>query len=933
MIGEKGKVTTSAQHPPDAPRTPEEGNEQLVAGTSDERRRATRLYQATLILVIGAIAAASTYLLVYGQTGVWQLLAEVGFVAVALVFAVVAYGLTRWGKFDAAGYCLLFGVLSAYGGGELLLANATLYFAVGGVLLIIVAGSMVLPRRWRTWLLIAGLLSAHALLVHWFEPLPRYDITQSTLLHLITLGVSVVVVLVFLWQIGRALRIGTIRTRLLISFVSMALVLTAVISGGAITRGIISAQQQVRNQLESVAVLKEAEINTWMDNLQIDLGFAVAGSDVMRNTRMLLQGELPAGAFQAVHSSLQTRFRKVIDQTGRFDELFLMDLEGKVVLSTDAAQEGTKIHKILDYFREGLKGPYVQPPFYSPTLERTSIVVSQPVVDAQGQVIGVLAGHANLAILDEIMGERTGLGTTGETYLVGARYILRTTTRFGDKGIYVSTFGTDEAIAKQVNGFALYDNYRGEPIVGVYRWLPKLQMVLLAEQTQAEALQPVYMTLGMIAVMALLSMGFAAGASLVVTRSIATPLAGLAETATQIAAGDLERTARVERRDEIGVLAQAFNRMTTQLRDLIAGLERRVADRTRDLEQRSAYLEAAAEVGHAATSILETDRLINQVVELIRERFGLYYVGLFLLDETDEWAVLRAGTGEAGQAMLARGHRIRVGEGMIGWSIAHEQARVALYAEEDAVRLAMTELPDTRSEAALPLRSRGQVLGALTVQSDQPEAFDQDTVVVLQTMADQVAVALDNARLFTASQEALETTRRAYGELSRELWSELLHARPDLGYRSDARSVTAAEHIWRPEMEQALRKGQTVQGSSLSAAGSEPGERQPLAVPIKVRGEVIGVLDTYKPGEAGAWTREEIALLEAMVDQLGVALDSARLYQDSQRRAARERIVGEVTQRMRGTLDVDTVLRTAADEMYQALELDEIVIRLARQRP
>jgi GAF domain-containing protein len=381
--------------------------------------------------------------------------------------------------------------------------------------------------------------------------------------------------------------------------------------------------------------------------------------------------------------------------------------------------------------------------------------------------------------------------------------------------------------------------------------------------------------------------------------------------------------AKVEREDEIGALARAFNSMTAQLRELIGGLEQRVADRTRDLEQRSAYLEASAEVGRAATSILEADQLIRQVVELIRERFGLYYVGLFLTDEAGEWAVLRAGTGEAGQAMLTRGHRIKVGEGMIGWSVAHAEARVALEAGEDAVRLATAELPATRSEAALPLRSRGQVLGALTVQHTQPGAFDRDTIVMLQTMADQVAVALDNARLFAESQAALEATRRAYGGLSREAWTELLSAQTDMAYRSGDYGVTSAEEIWRPEMERALQEGEIVQGD-----GADTETKRPLAVPIKVRGDVIGVLDTYKPGDAGEWTPEEITLLEALAEQLGLALDSARLYQDTRRRAAREQLTREITEKMRSVAGVEDIIQTAVDELSRVLGTSHTFVRL-----
>ncbi|MEA3338782.1 MAG: GAF domain-containing protein [Chloroflexota bacterium] len=419
------------------------------------------------------------------------------------------------------------------------------------------------------------------------------------------------------------------------------------------------------------------------------------------------------------------------------------------------------------------------------------------------------------------------------------------------------------------------------------------------------------------------SLVIATATLLFLTRRLTAPIHALTAGTEKIRQGELETHIPVTSRDEIGVLADAFNQMTDQLRQLIGSLEQRVIERTRDLEQRSAYLEASAEVGRAASSILEIEELIRQVVELTRERFNLYYVGLFLVGEAGEWAVLRAGTGEAGRTMLARGHRIKIGEGMIGWSIANAQARVALEAGEDAVRLATAELPDTRSEAALPLRSRGRVIGALTVQHVQPGAFDQDTITVLQTMADQVAVAMDNARLFAASQEALQSERRAYGELSREVWAQMARARPDWGYLSNQRGVFPSTGDWQPEMAQATQTGQSVQ---MDGAGAPT-----LAIPIKVRDHVVGALRFHKHETGETWTTEETALLETLTDRLAEALESARLYQDTQRRAAREQLTGQVTARMRETLDVETVLETATDEIYRALGLEKIVVRLATE--
>ncbi|HEY71712.1 MAG TPA: GAF domain-containing protein [Thermoflexia bacterium] len=422
--------------------------------------------------------------------------------------------------------------------------------------------------------------------------------------------------------------------------------------------------------------------------------------------------------------------------------------------------------------------------------------------------------------------------------------------------------------------------------------------------------------------LALIAFFVSVSVAYIVADQIVRPVQMLGEAAERLGAGDLDVRAAVRGQDEIGATAAAFNFMADRLRDLLTGLERRVADRTRALEQRSSYLEASAEVGRAATSILETDQLIRQVVDLIRDRFGLYYVGLFLVDEAGEWAALRAGTGEFGQMMLAREHRLAVGgDSMIGQCVSRDEARIALDVGEEAARFDNPLLPDTRSELALPLRSRGRVVGAMSVQSVEESAFDEAAIAVLQTMADQVAVALDNARLFAEAQAAVDAARSAYGEMSREAWSKLLRAQPDMAYRSDERGVARAEGVWRPEMERALREGETMLGDG-------DGERRPLAIPIKVRGDVIGVLDTYKPGGADEWMPEEVALLETLADQLGTALESARLYGDAQRSAARERLVSEITDRMRRAADVEGIVQAAVDELFSVLGTSRAFVRL-----
>ncbi len=383
------------------------------------------------------------------------------------------------------------------------------------------------------------------------------------------------------------------------------------------------------------------------------------------------------------------------------------------------------------------------------------------------------------------------------------------------------------------------------------------------------------------------------------------PVETLTQTAVAISQGDLSRVAPVESDDEISFLASSFNQMTEQLLERIGNLEQRVYERTIDLERRSSQLQAAADVGQAASSVLDINQLIGEVVGVIQDRFNLYYVGLFLLDEKKEWAYLRAGTGKAGRDMLTRGHRIQVGQGMIGWAIVNAQPRVAREVDEDVVHLATVELPHTRSEVAIPLQVRGDVIGAITGQDIKPDAFDELSVASLQTMADLVSIAIDNARLFTESREALEASRRAYGEASDKAWKEKT-IKPML-FQSKKRMSCLKEHEQRNGFDE---------------------EGKILKLPIKVRDSVIGELVSKKSKAEGNWHPEEINLLESVTEQLGIALESARLYEEIQRRAAFEKISREVTTQMRQSLDIDTVLRIAAGEFKRVLNLSEVEIRM-----
>ncbi len=398
--------------------------------------------------------------------------------------------------------------------------------------------------------------------------------------------------------------------------------------------------------------------------------------------------------------------------------------------------------------------------------------------------------------------------------------------------------------------------------------------------------------------------------------SLVRPIQQLETMAVNMERGDLDTVISVPVSDEIGTLAEAFDRARVALRQTYRELENQVAT----AERRAVQLHTAAQVSSAAVAILEPRELLSRVAMLVSEEFGFYHTGIFLIDEADEWAVLQAASSPGGQHMLARGHQLRVGEqGIVGYVAAAGEPRIALDVGEDAVFFDNPDLPHTHSEMALPLQARGRVIGVLDVQSIEEAAFTDEDVIVLQTLADQVAMALSNAHLFQQSQQRLESLQRAYGEYSYEAWSKTARAQAGLGYRYSRRAVSPAKDFWRPEMSLALQKGQTIHDTA---------RPDTAAIPIRVRGQVIGVMDARKPEGAGEWTTEEIALLETLAEQLGAALESARLYQDTQRRAAREQLIGELTARMRESLDMEVVLQTAIREIGESLGIAEVEVRM-----
>jgi GAF domain-containing protein len=357
-----------------------------------------------------------------------------------------------------------------------------------------------------------------------------------------------------------------------------------------------------------------------------------------------------------------------------------------------------------------------------------------------------------------------------------------------------------------------------------------------------------------------------------------------------------------------------------ELQEQLSSLSRRVSERTQEVSQYLLYIQIFTELSQTINAFPEADRLAQEAMDILQKRFGLYYAGLFLVDSSGQWAVLRAGTGETGKVMLARHHQIEIGSGMVGWCIANARARIAADVGEDAVRLATDELPNTRSEAAIAMRTLGKVSGAITLQSTRPNSFSQEMVTVLQSYADMLASAIENIRLNEEKQAALVKEKKLSEIGERRAWVEIFGGRGPRGLLYDRISIAPVRVESTQEIEEARRTGKPVQ--------AENQETPTVYIPVPIRDQMAGVLTFRKRRGDEDWSEKDISLLQKLAARMGEAMDNARLYESIQRQAARDQLIAELTGRMRETLDVDTVLRTAAEEIYLALELEQVAVEL-----
>ena len=353
------------------------------------------------------------------------------------------------------------------------------------------------------------------------------------------------------------------------------------------------------------------------------------------------------------------------------------------------------------------------------------------------------------------------------------------------------------------------------------------------------------------------------------------------------------------RQDQLIQLNQRLSQRENELIEEWNNLEKRVEERTDRLARKADQLRSASFIARQTAEIQDLGAILNNVVDLVTHQFGFYHTGIFLINETGDEAILQATSSEGGRQMIEKGHSLTVGsQGIVGHVAAQKQPRIALDVGADAVFFNNPFLPMTRSEVAIPLMIRNKVLGVLDIQSDKPQAFTIEDIDVLETLADQVAIAIENARLLDESQAALLQLEAITTLRTRESWGQKLQEKV---------------HVY------------TYTPLGLRAEKPVQSDKDSAVIPINLRGQKIGTISIARKGTT-KWSKVDEDMITEVATQVGLAIENIRLLEEATQRAKQEQTVGELAARFSQSLDIDSLLQTAARELGQIPEVAEVSV-------
>lgn len=352
--------------------------------------------------------------------------------------------------------------------------------------------------------------------------------------------------------------------------------------------------------------------------------------------------------------------------------------------------------------------------------------------------------------------------------------------------------------------------------------------------------------------------------------------------------------------------ANIAKKMQETLEELIkerSQLEERVSERTDELETRTAQLRSSTIVARSVAEIQNIEELMNAVTQLTSEQFGYYHIGLYLLDENKKTAFLQAASSATGKQLVGQGFHIEPSRRNPLYLVVDQNRHHISSDADNAQFFNDVNFPLTRSRMVLPLAIRGSVIGMLDIHSEQTKAFNAQDAEIIQTLADLSAISIDNVRLINEARDLVSQLEANTSTQARETWSKLT-SRHTPAYQYTPAGVRP---IFSP-------KKNVTEGSDT------------LNVPLMLHEQSIGTITLRRKGISASWSERERNLVEKIADQVSLALENSRLVDDAQKNALRDQMITNVSARVRETLDIESVIRTAATELRKVFDLKETEI-------
>ena len=411
-------------------------------------------------------------------------------------------------------------------------------------------------------------------------------------------------------------------------------------------------------------------------------------------------------------------------------------------------------------------------------------------------------------------------------------------------------------------------------------------------------------------------------ASFLIARQISQPIQTLAAAAEKVGQGDFEIDVEVRSKDEVGQLAAAFKVMAYQLRDLVNTLEQQVAARTQRLE-------IVAVLSERLNAILDFDQLLLELVNQVKNSFDYYHAHVYIIDHEYQNLVMTAGAGEAGAKMKAQSHQIALNAPT---SLVARAARTGEIVWVENVReakdwLPNPLLPDTYSEMAVPIIIEGHVVGVLDVQQNRVAGLDEGDAGLLRSLANQVAVTIRNARLFNKVETALAEARAVQEQYMEQAWEKIkIEQRRGGQYVYVAPKAAPLDEAKKKMMTETRR--QVLANKRLEVVAVNGGDvtARSLVAPITIHAKTIGALQLHTSSDNPSWSGDDLAVIEAVVDQLAQTADNLRLFDETRNRVGREQTIREITEKMRAAISLDQLVKITAEELGQRLSAGHAVV-------